>query len=175
MALLPRVNKVSLDRDRDRDRDPSSTRHVYRCLTRISGSVSKIMETLNWRSSSPWLLTVPVDHCHKEHPDNSWCQSSAGMFNKFWNEFYIIEFYFLMIMYNWPTFEQCNFFSDRNREKVDACVKPIIQSIQVQCSDRENMMMDSTIQSTGRAIAVMCGVTRKLIFWNWIKINYNMF
>lgn len=94
MALLPRVNKVSLDRDRDRDRDPSSTRHVYRCLTRISGSVSKTMETLNWRSSSPWLLTVPVDHCHKEHPDNSWCRSSAGMFNKFWNEFYIIEFYF---------------------------------------------------------------------------------
>lgn len=90
MALLPRVNKVSLDRDRDRD--PSSTRHVYRCLTRISGSVSKIMETLNWRSSSRWLPTVPVDHCHKEHPDNSWCRSSAGMFNKFWNEFYIIEF-----------------------------------------------------------------------------------
>lgn len=49
-----------------------------------------------------------------------------------------------------------------NREKVDACVKPIIQSIQVQCSDRENMMMDSTIQSTGRAIAVMCGVTPEM-------------
>lgn len=122
MALLPRVNKVSLDRDRDRD--PSSTRHVYRCLTRISGSVSKIMETLNWRSSSPWLPTVPVDHCHKEHPDNSWCRSSAGMFNKFWNEFYIIEFYFLMIMYNWPTFEQCNFFMTETEKRLTHAWNP---------------------------------------------------
>lgn len=64
---------------------------------------------------------------------------------------------------------------DRNREKVDECVKPIIQNIQAQCSDRENMMMDSTIQSTGRAIAVMCGVTRKSILWNWLMNDYNTF
>ncbi|XP_062594242.1 uncharacterized protein LOC134255747 [Saccostrea cucullata] len=49
-----------------------------------------------------------------------------------------------------------------NRQNIDTCVKPIMQNIQTQCSDREKMMMDSTIQSTGRAIAVMCGVTPEM-------------
>ncbi|XP_048770713.2 uncharacterized protein LOC125676854 [Ostrea edulis] len=49
-----------------------------------------------------------------------------------------------------------------NRQTIDTCVKPIIKNMNVKCSDREKMMMDSTVQSTGRAIAVMCGVTPEM-------------
>ncbi|XP_033763903.1 uncharacterized protein LOC117345069 [Pecten maximus] len=46
------------------------------------------------------------------------------------------------------------------RGNADACVKPLPEANakQQQCSDREKLMMDSTIQSTARAVSSLCGV-----------------
>ncbi|XP_060074129.1 uncharacterized protein LOC132553865 [Ylistrum balloti] len=47
-----------------------------------------------------------------------------------------------------------------SRANADACVKPLpeLNAKQQQCTDREKLMMDSTIQSTGRAVSSLCGI-----------------
>ncbi|KAK3104452.1 hypothetical protein FSP39_002380 [Pinctada imbricata] len=46
----------------------------------------------------------------------------------------------------------------QNRQNIEACAQPIPQGVNMNCQQREQMMMDSTVQSTGRAVATLCGV-----------------
>ena len=49
-------------------------------------------------------------------------------------------------------------YSNSSREGIGNCVGPIPGSLtNLQCTDQEQQMMDNTLQSTGPALAGLCG------------------